>query len=812
MAPSKINEGSLFVVKRDGKQVAVKFDKIVQRISKIIKVRKLVDLYGLDTMIAQEILSDITAGITTQEIDQYIAAHCWSHNLKSSSYGRISSEIVISSNHKSTPNTFSEAMNLLANATDFDGKLSPVVDPAFNQMIQEHKDTFNSIIIHERDFSLDYIGFKTLERSYLLRIIDHSKDKKKMIVERFQYLILRVAAFLHGTDFENVKKTYDAISLQHMTHATPTLFNAGTPYNQLLSCFLLGMEDSIQGIYKCLSDVALISKRAGGIGIHIHRIRGNGTYIRGTGGDSTGVIPMMRVFNNTALYVNQGGKRNGSIAMYLAPWHIDIKQFINVRKNNGEEEERTRDLFHALWIPDIFMKKCIDDNPSNRTWYLFDPDECPLLNQTFGEEFEKAYESYVSLKKYRKIIPDVRTLLDDIITSQLETGTPYICFSDHANRKSNQKNVGIIQSSNLCTEIMEYSDHQEYACCTLASIVLGNLVKPDKTFDFDRLRDIVQIATRNLNIIIDKNDYPVIETKRSNMRHRPIGIGVQGLADCFAKMEIPYGSDESRTLNKQIFKHIYYFALLESVELAKLHGPYETFPGSPASQGILQPDMWDIDIDNDHEFGFDWVALKQSIKQHGLRNSLLVAPMPTASTSKIMGQTESFEPFFSLVNNYSTLAGDFTYVNPHLQQILEQKKLWTSDIRDKIIINRGSVQNISEIPSSIRDLFRISWEIKNKVMIDMSAERGPFVCQSQSFNRFINMKGENSVSNARSTAIKSLIYSWKLGLKTACYYTRCNRTSDPADLHMDPERRKQLSSSDQNMDLEEPKICEECSA
>jgi ribonucleoside-diphosphate reductase alpha chain len=654
------------------------------------------------------------------------------------------------------------------------GLAAPLISDETFQLVQKYKEKLNAAVDYRRDFNYDFFGFKTLERSYLVRL-------SNKIVERPQHMLMRVALGVHGDDMEMVMKTYDYLSQGWFIHATPTLFNAGTPKPQMSSCFLLAMkEDSIEGIYETLKQTALISKSAGGIGVSIHNIRASRSYIKGTNGTSNGLIPMLRVYNDTARYVDQGGgKRKGAFAMYLEPWHADVMDFLQLKKNHGKEEQRARDLFYALWIPDLFMKRV----EANGEWSLFCPAEAPGLHECWGEEFEALYERYEKEGRARQTIK-AQDLWFSIIDSQIETGTPYMLYKDACNRKSNQQNLGTIKCSNLCTEIIEYTSSDEVAVCNLASIALPKYVKADGTFDHNKLYEVVYHITGNLNSVIDRNYYPVPEAYKSNMRHRPVGLGVQGLADVFLKMRFPFESPQAAETNKAIFETIYFAALTRSKDLAKAQGPYETFPGSPASKGILQFDMWGVSPSD----RWDWASLKAEIAQHGLRNSLLVAPMPTASTSQILGNNECFEPYTTNIYTRRVLAGEFCVLNQHLLKDLMALGLWTDDIKNQIIAQGGSVQGVPEIPDNLKELYKTVWEIKQRTLIDMAADRGAFIDQSQSFNAFM----------AQPTAAKLTsmhFYAWKKGLKTGMYYLRTRPAADAIKFTVDQQKLKARTDS-----------------
>ena len=740
------------VIKRDGSKERVKLDKILNRVKK--------QCYGLNMdyiepmEIAKKVIHGLYDGISSVELDTLAAETAAALTPTHPDYSILAARISITSLHKTTPKSFSQVIDQLYNYVDpRTGEKAPMIADDVYQIVMDNSKDIDSQIITDRDLDYDYFGYKTLEKSYLLKINGHP-------AERPQQMIMRVAIGIHKNDLVSAYKTYDLMSQGFFTHATPTLFNSGTRRPQLSSCFLVSMhDDSIQGIYKTLSDVAQISKNAGGIGIHIHNIRGTGSYIKGTNGNSNGLIPMLRVFNETARYVDQGGgRRKGSFAMYLEPWHCDIEDFLNLRKNHGKEELRARDLFLALWTPDLFMERVRD----NGNWTLFSPDEAPGLSDVYGDEFNKLYLKYESDNKGRKTIK-AQDLWYKIIEAQIETGVPYILYKDAANLKSNQKNLGTIKSSNLCTEIIEYSDENETAVCNLASIALPKFIIPGKKpkYDFNALRDIAYTCTFNLNRVIDVNYYPTEETKRSNFRHRPIGIGVQGLADTFAIMRIAFDSEEAKQLDREIFEAIYYGAMEASVDLAEKEGAYESFQGSPLSQGLFQFDLWG-ESPSDR---WDWESLRKRVMKSGARNSLLLAPMPTASTSQIMGNNECFEPFTSNIYLRKTLSGEFPVVNKHLVKDLVKLDLWGETLRDKIIINNGSVQDIEEIPSELKAIYKTAYELSQKVIIDHAAVRAPFICQSQSMNLFVQDANFAKLSSAH-------FYSWGKGLKTGSYYIR----------------------------------------
>ena len=677
--------------------------------------------------------------------------------------------------HKETEKKFSDVISILYNMTHaMTGKSIPMIDEKYYKIVMENKDKLDAALIYDRDFQYQYFGFKTLLRSYLLK-----KDGK--VVERPQQMLMRVAVGIHGEDIDAAIETYDLLSQKLFTHASPTLFNAATPRPQLSSCFLLTMSsDSIEGIYDTLKQCALISKSAGGIGLNVHCIRSTGSYIAGTNGNSNGLVPMLRVFNNTARYVDQGGnKRPGAFAIYLEPWHADIFDFLDLRKNHGKEEQRARDLFYALWVPDLFMKRVKTDGE----WSLMCPDECPGLHEVWGEEFEALYEKYEREGRARRKVK-AQKLWYSIIESQIETGTPYMLYKDACNRKSNQQNLGTIKCSNLCTEIVEYSAPDEVAVCNLASIAVNMFVKADKTFDFDKLKMVSKVVTKNLNKIIDVNFYPVVEARNSNMRHRPIGIGIQGLADAYILMRFPFESEQACLLNKQIFETIYYGALEASCEMAEKEGPYQTYAGSPVSKGILQYDMWGVTPTSLH----DWAALKSKIAKHGVRNSLLLAPMPTASTAQILGNNESVEAYTSNIYTRRVLSGEFQVVNQHLLKDLVELGIWSDDIKNEIISFNGSIQHIPEIPADIKQLYKTVWEISQKTVIRQAADRGAFIDQSQSLNIHIAEPNFGKMSSMH-------FYGWECGLKTGMYYLRTKPAAQAIQFTVDKAKVKDTMSA-----------------
>ncbi len=762
----------MYVIKRDGRKEAVKFDKITARIKKLC--------YGLHenvdpVTVAMRVIEGVYDGVTTSELDNLAAEVAATNSVTHPDYALLASRIAVSNLHKNTKKCFSEVMEDLHNYTDpKTGERASLIADDVIEVIREYGDKLDSNIIYDRDFSYDFFGFKTLERSYLLKM-----DGK--VAERPQQMLMRVAVGIHKDDIDAALETYNMMSEGWFTHATPTLFNSGTPKPQMSSCFLLtAKEDSISGIYDTLKQCAQISQNAGGIGLAIHDIRAKGSYIKGTNGTSNGIVPMLRVFNDTARYVDQGGgKRKGSFAIYLEPWHADIKDFLDLKKNHGKEEQRARDLFYALWVPDLFMKRVEEGG----NWTLMCPNECPGLTDSWGEEFEALYTKYEKEGLGRETVK-AQDLWFKIVESQIETGTPYMLYKDAANSKSNQQNLGTIRSSNLCTEIIEYTAPDEVAVCNLASIALPKFIKDGK-FDHDKLFEVTYRVTRNLNRIIDRNYYPIPEARNSNMRHRPIGIGVQGLADAFIMMRYAFDSDEARQLNRDIFETIYYASCTASKDLAKAEGAYETFQGSPASKGILQFDMWNVKPSS----RWEWDTLKEEIKEHGLRNSLLLAPMPTASTAQILGNNECFEPYTSNMYNRRVLSGEFIVVNKHLLRDLTKLGLWDGEMKNKLIANNGSVQNIPEIPDNIKAIYQTAWEISQKALIDMAADRGAFICQSQSLNIFM----ENA-SFAKLTSMH--FYGWKKGLKTGMYYLRTKAARDAIKFTVDKKYSQQPQTED----------------
>jgi ribonucleoside-diphosphate reductase alpha chain len=765
----------MFVNKRNGKKESVKFDKVTARVEKLS--------YGLSPMVnaidvAKKTIEGIYDGVPTTELDNLAAETAASLTITHPDYAILASRIAVSNLHKNTVKSFSETMRKLYNYVDNKtGKKLPLIAEDVMQIIEEHADLLDSTIIYDRDFAFDYFGFKTLEKSYLL------KNNGK-IVERPQHMYMRVAVGIHKHDIENAIKTYHLMSEKWMTHATPTLFNAGTPKPQMSSCFLLTMkDDSIDGIYDTLKQTAKISQSAGGIGLAIHNIRATGSYIGGTNGTSNGIIPMLRVFNDTARYVDQGGgKRKGAFAIYLEPWHADIFEFLDLRKNHGKEEMRARDLFFALWMSDLFMKRV----EANGNWSLFCPNEAPGLSDCYGDAFETLYTQYEKDGKARKTIK-AQELWFKILESQIETGTPYLLYKDAANSKSNQQNLGTIKSSNLCTEILEYTSPDEVAVCNLASLALPRFVINGK-FDHQKLYEVSYQVTKNLNAVIDNNYYPVEEAKNSNMKHRPIGLGVQGLADVFIMLRLPFESELAKILNKNIFETIYFAAMTASKDLAMEQGPYQSYEGSPVSKGIFQFDMWN-EKPTDR---WDWDGLKAAVKKYGVRNSLLLAPMPTASTSQIFGNNECFEPYTSNIYTRRVLSGEFIIVNKHLLKDLVNLGLWNNAMKNKIIAANGSIQQIEEIPAEIKELYKTVWEIKQRNLIDMAADRGAYICQSQSLNLFVD-----SPTTSKLTSMH--FYAWKKGLKTGMYYLRSQAATQAVQFTVEKQGSKEVEPVIPNM-------------
>ncbi|MFN5147676.1 MAG: ribonucleoside-diphosphate reductase subunit alpha [Flavobacteriia bacterium] len=785
----------MYVVKRDGRKEAVKFDKITARIVKMC--------YGLDPLVSPEavamkVIEGIYDGVLTTDLDNLAAEVAAAKTIDHPDYALLASRIAVSNLHKETKKTFSEVIHDMYHYLDpkTNQNASLVAEDVYN-IIMDNKDVLDSSIIYDRDFRYDYFGFKTLTRSYLMKL-------DGLIAERPQQMLMRVAVGIHKNDLKSAIKTYNLMSEGWFTHATPTLFNSGTPKPQMSSCFLLTMkEDSISGIYDTLKSCAQISQSAGGIGLAIHDIRATGSYIKGTNGTSNGIVPMLRVFNDTARYVDQGGgKRKGSFAMYIEPWHADVFDFLDMKKNHGKEEQRARDLFYALWIPDLFMKRVKE----NGDWTLMCPHECPGLSETHSAAFEELYTRYEREGKGRKTVK-AQDLWFKVLESQIETGTPYMLYKDSANAKSNQQNLGTIKSSNLCTEIIEYTAPDEVAVCNLASLALPKFVTEEGTFDHDKLFEVTYQATINLNRIIDENFYPIEEAKNSNLRHRPIGLGVQGLADAFIMLGYPFESEEARALNREVFETIYYASMTASKDLSKVDGPYSTFEGSPVSKGVFQFDMWGVTPTS----RWEWDVLKEEVKTHGVRNSLLLAPMPTASTAQILGNNECFEPYTSNIYTRRVLSGEFIIVNKHLLKDLVKEGLWNKDMRQKIMAANGSIQNINEIPQRLKDLYKTAWEISQKALIDHAADRGAYICQSQSLNIFME--------NANFGKLTSMhFYGWEKGLKTGMYYLRTKAATDAIKFTLDKavvaEPSIQTAEDQQAAiacSLDNPDSCEMCS-
>ncbi|WP_442264970.1 ribonucleoside-diphosphate reductase subunit alpha [Tenacibaculum sp. ZS6-P6] len=746
----------MYVVKRDGRKEPVMFDKITERVKKMC--------YGLNSIVdpvkvAMRVIEGLYDGVTTSELDNLAAEVSATMTTAHPDYAKLAARIAVSNLHKNTKKSFTETMTDLYNYINpRTGKKAPLLADDVYEIIMKNADKLDSTIIYSRDFNYDYFGFKTLERSYLLKL-------NGQISERPQQMLMRVSIGIHKEDIDEAIATYELMSKKYFTHATPTLFNSGTPKPQMSSCFLLQMQDdSIDGIYNTLKQTAKISQSAGGIGLSIHNIRATGSYIAGTNGTSNGIVPMLRVFNDTARYVDQGGgKRKGSFAMYLEPWHADIFDFLDLKKNHGKEEMRARDLFYAMWISDLFMKRVQED----ADWTLMCPHECPHLYDTYGEEFERLYTSYEQAGKGRKTIK-ARELWEKILESQIETGTPYMLYKDAANRKSNQKNLGTIRSSNLCTEIMEYTAEDEVAVCNLASIAIPMFVAEDengnKFFDHDKLFEVTKKVIRNLDTVIDENFYPVVEAENSNTRHRPVGLGIQGLADAFIMLRLPFTSEEAKKLNQEIFETLYFAAVTSSKDIAKNKGAYSTFKGSPMSEGEFQYNMWGIK-DEDLSGRWDWKSLRNEVIEHGVRNSLLLAPMPTASTSQILGNNEAFEPYTSNIYTRRVLSGEFIVVNKHLLEDLVELNLWNNDMKEDIMRANGSIQHISSIPQNLKELYKTVWEMSMKDIIDMARHRGYFIDQSQSLNLFMKDPDFGKLTSMH-------FYAWKSGLKTGMYYLR----------------------------------------
>lgn len=770
------------VVKRDGRKEPMMFDKITARVRKLC--------YGLNELVdpvkvAMRVIEGLYDGVTTSELDNLAAEIAATMTTSHPDYARLAARISVSNLHKNTKKSFSEVMtDLYEYVNPRTGKKAPLLSDEVFEVIKNNAEELDSTIIYNRDFGYDYFGFKTLERSYLLKL-------NGKIVERPQHMLMRVSVGIHLDDLASVKETYELMSKKYFTHATPTLFNSGTPKPQMSSCFLLAMkDDSIDGIYDTLKQTAKISQSAGGIGLSIHNVRATGSYIGGTNGTSNGIVPMLRVFNDTARYVDQGGgKRKGSFAIYVEPWHADIFDFLDLKKNHGKEEMRARDLFYAMWIPDLFMERVQTD----AEWTLMCPNECPGLFECHSEEFEALYHKYESENKGRKTIR-ARELWEKILESQIETGTPYMLYKDAANRKSNQKNLGTIRSSNLCTEIMEYTSKDEVAVCNLASIALPMFVKNGE-FDHKELFRVTKRVTKNLNRVIDRNYYPVIEAQNSNFRHRPVGLGIQGLADAFIMLRLPFTSDEAKELNQEIFETLYFAALTASMEEAKVDGVYESYKGSPISEGLFQHNLWGIK-DEELSGRWDWKKLRKEIKKSGVRNSLLVAPMPTASTSQILGNNEAFEPYTSNIYTRRVLSGEFIVVNQHLLEDLVQLGLWNEDLKEEIMHANGSVQDIEIIPQELKELYKTVWELSMKDIIDMSRQRGYFIDQSQSLNLFME--------NANMAKLTSMhFYAWKSGLKTGMYYLRTKSAVDAIKFTLKKEEKKETVTEDASVPVME---------
>jgi ribonucleoside-diphosphate reductase alpha subunit len=768
------------IQKRDGSFVVMKFDKITQRLKNLMttEMKKAIDV----ELISQKVIDSLYDGIRSTEIDALVAETAVGMSTIQTEYEDLAARVIASSIRKQIPMTFSDAMWKL-------GEAGIISEDLWNSIETIGRSTVNEAIIHARDMQINFFGLKTLEKSYLQRL-------EGKLMESPQYLWMRVSLGIHGDDWDKAKETYDLMSQGYFTHATPTLFNAGTPKPQMSSCFLVAMkDDSIDGIYQTAHECAKISKWAGGIGMHIHNVRGDGSHIKGTNGTSSGIIPMLRVFNATARYVNQAGRRKGSIAVYIEPWHSDIEAFMDLRLNQGDEEARCRDLFSALWIPDLFMERVQEGGK----WSLFSPDDTKDLPDLYGDAFKEAYERYEKEGKATKTM-DAHTLWQRILRSQVETGTPYMLYKDPCNAKSNQKNLGTIKCSNLCTEIVEYTDKDETAVCNLASIALPKFVNPKtKKFNYQSLIDVSRTVTRNLNKVIDRNFYPTEPARKSNMRHRPIGIGVQGLADTYMLMDMAFESEDARELNHKIFEAIYYGSVMESMEEAKKYGAYETFEGSPASKGILQFDMWDP---SKYPLTQNWDALKEDVKTHGMRNSLLLAPMPTASTSQILGNNECIEPYTSNMYLRRTLAGEFVVINKHLIKELISLGIWNNETKNAIIRDNGSVQNLA-IPDELKAKYKTVWEMSQKVLIDQAADRGRFVCQSQSLNLFLEDPNTSKISSMH-------MYAWKQGLKTGMYYLRTRPKARAVQFTVDP--AVSLEAAKAACSLENKDECTMCSA
>lgn len=777
----------MFVLKRDGKKEPVMFDKITARVKKMCYgLNKIVD----PVKVAMRVIEGLYDGVTTSELDNLAAETAATMTTAHPDYAKLAARIAVSNLHKNTKKSFSETMDDLYHYVNpRTNKKAPLLADDVYEIVKANAEKLDSTIIYNRDFNYDYFGFKTLERSYLLKL-------SGQIVERPQHMLMRVSLGIHKHDINEAIATYELMSKKYFTHATPTLFNAGTPKPQMSSCFLLQMQDdSIEGIYDTLKQTAKISQSAGGIGLSIHNIRATGSYIAGTNGTSNGIVPMLKVFNDTARYVDQGGgKRKGSFAMYLEPWHADIFDFLDLKKNHGKEEMRARDLFYAMWVSDLFMSRVQED----ADWTLMCPYECPHLYDTYGEEFERLYTSYEAAGKGRKTIK-ARELWEKILESQIETGTPYMLYKDAANRKSNQKNLGTIRSSNLCTEIMEYTAKDEVAVCNLASIALPMFISEkengEKFFNHKKLFDVTKKVTRNLDTVIDMNYYPVKEAENSNFRHRPIGLGIQGLADAFIMLRLPFTSDEAKKLNQEIFETIYFAAVTSSMEIAKAKEAYSTFKGSPMSEGEFQFNMWGIK-DDELSGNWDWAKLRKQVMKHGVRNSLLVAPMPTASTSQILGNNEAFEPYTSNIYTRRVLSGEFIVVNKHLLEDLVELNLWDNDMKENIMRANGSIQHIEAIPAELRELYKTVWEMSMKDIIDMARHRGYFIDQSQSLNLFMK-----DPDYAKLTSMH--FYAWKSGLKTGMYYLRTKSAVNAIQFTVSKEKKPAVIEEEKPMTPEE---------
>ena len=789
------NNSSMYVVKRDGKKEPVMFDKITARVKKMCYgLNKIVD----PVKVAMRVIEGLYDGVTTPELDSLAAEIAATMTTAHPDYAKLAARIDVSNLHKNTKKSFSETMvDLYEYVNPRTGKKAPLLSDEVFKIITDNAEKLDSTIIYSRDFNYDFFGFKTLERSYLLKL-------NGTIVERPQHMLMRVSIGIHLNDIDEAIATYELMSKKFFTHATPTLFNAGTQKPQMSSCFLLQMQDdSIDGIYDTLKQTAKISQSAGGIGLSIHNVRATGSYIRGTNGTSNGIVPMLKVFNDTARYVDQGGgKRKGSFAMYIEPWHADIFEFLDLKKNHGKEEMRARDLFYAMWMPDLFMKRVQEDGQ----WTLMCPNECPHLFDTYGDEFEKLYEGYEKVGKGRKTIK-ARELWEKILESQIETGTPYMLYKDAVNRKSNHKNLGTIRSSNLCTEIMEYTANDEVAVCNLASIALPMFISEnesgEKYFNHKKLYDVTKKVIRNLDTVIDRNYYPVQEAENSNFRHRPVGLGVQGLADAFIMLRLPFTSDAAKKLNKDIFETLYFASVQSSMEIAKAKEPYSTFQGSPMSEGELQFNMWGIN-DEDLSGNWDWKKLRKNVIKHGVRNSLLVAPMPTASTSQILGNNEAFEPYTSNIYTRRVLSGEFIVVNKHLLEDLVEMELWDNNMKEEIMRANGSIQHIDKIPQNIKELYKTVWEMSMKDIIDMARHRGYFIDQSQSLNLFMQ-----DADYAKLTSMH--FYAWKSGLKTGMYYLRTKSAVNAIQFTLSKEKKKTPQEQDAPMTPEEFKAMVESS-